>query len=388
MNTNDLRTQFLSGMSHAACTVNVVTTDGTAGRMGVTVSAMSSVSADTPKPTLLVCVHHQSATAQAIIENGVFCVNILRDDQSYISDTFAGRFKDAITDKFECANWHVMTTGAPRVVDPLVGFDCKVLTSEQVGTHYIFIGEVQEVYEADRGSPLIYSNRSYGAAWRFSGVSSIGAGQEAAEQNLNVGCFDIFGSFFMPELIGRMSRAGSKLKINLLEGDQRRVHESLLSGQIEVALLYDLSPSDALDIIPMVELKPYVLLPKDHPLASNDELTPADLAEYPMVLLNTPPGHDYFMGIFDRAGIVPNVAYTSITLEMVRGMVGQGLGYSLLATKPAAEISYDGNAVVARKLCTDAAPSKLVMATRKGAKLSKAATEFTQHCKAYFSHNA
>ena len=43
-----LRQQFLHGMSHAACTVNVVTTDGMAGRHGVTVSAMVSVSADTP----------------------------------------------------------------------------------------------------------------------------------------------------------------------------------------------------------------------------------------------------------------------------------------------------------------------------------------------------
>ena len=55
-----LREKFIGGMSHAAATVNVVTTDGLAGRGGVTVSAMSSVSADTPRPTLLVCINHQS----------------------------------------------------------------------------------------------------------------------------------------------------------------------------------------------------------------------------------------------------------------------------------------------------------------------------------------
>ena len=42
----EIRTQFLDGMSRAAFCVNVVTTDGPAGRAGVTVSAMSSVSAD------------------------------------------------------------------------------------------------------------------------------------------------------------------------------------------------------------------------------------------------------------------------------------------------------------------------------------------------------
>src|ERR1700738_2991156 len=80
-----LRQQFLHGMSHAACTVNVVTTDGIAGRHGVTVSAMVSVSADTPQPTLLVCIHHLSPVVSALLENGVFCVNVRRDDQAHIS---------------------------------------------------------------------------------------------------------------------------------------------------------------------------------------------------------------------------------------------------------------------------------------------------------------
>ncbi len=382
--SSDLRADFLSGMSHAACTVNVVTTDGVAGRMGVTVSAMSSVSADTPKPTLLVCVHHQSATAQAILENGVFCVNILRDDQSYISDTFAGRFKDQVSNKFDCADWFAMQTGAPRVIDPLVAFDCKVQSSEQIGTHYVFMGEVQGVFEADRGSPLIYSKRAYGAAWRIDGFKSIEHGKTAAAQNLNVGCFDIFGPFFMPELIGRMVKGGSKLKFNLFEGDQRRVQESLLSGQTELALLYDFGLSDALDILPLSEHVSHVLLPKGHPLVACDTLTPQDLADFPMVLLNTPPSRDYFLGIFEQAGVEADVAFTSASFEMVRGMVGQGLGYSLVEAKPVADITYDGNAIVARPLVTDTPASKLILATRKGVKLSKAANEFIRQCKDYF----
>jgi len=66
-----LRGAFLVGHEHAACTVNVVTTDGPAGRHGVTVSAMVSVSADTPQRTLLVCIHHRSAVAAAVLENRV-----------------------------------------------------------------------------------------------------------------------------------------------------------------------------------------------------------------------------------------------------------------------------------------------------------------------------
>ena len=46
----DLRSRFLEGMSRVASAVTVVTTDGDAGRFGVTVSSMTSVSADTTRP--------------------------------------------------------------------------------------------------------------------------------------------------------------------------------------------------------------------------------------------------------------------------------------------------------------------------------------------------
>jgi flavin reductase len=156
-----LRSDFLEAMSRAACTVSVVTTDGPQGRAGVTVSALASVSAEAP--SLLVCVHHMSPAAAAVLANGVFCVNLLRDDQSAIADTFAGRLKTADGDKFSCAEWAGFSTGAPRVVDPLAAFDCRLSDSARVGTHHVFFGEVTDIFLAAAGRPLIYANRRYGA---------------------------------------------------------------------------------------------------------------------------------------------------------------------------------------------------------------------------------
>jgi flavin reductase len=161
----DIRAQFLDGMSRASFCVNVVTTDGPAGRAGVTVSAMSSVSADGNSPTVLVCIHHQSKTAAAIVENGVFCINILRDDQSNIADRFGGReLGDA--DKFAYGRWVEGDTRAPRLADAVVAFDCRVLSAERVGTHHIFIGGVASV-TIGYGTALIYADRAYGKAQRI-----------------------------------------------------------------------------------------------------------------------------------------------------------------------------------------------------------------------------
>jgi flavin reductase (DIM6/NTAB) family NADH-FMN oxidoreductase RutF len=167
-----LRNAFLEAMSHTASTVNIVTTDGPEGRAGVTVSAMSSVSADTPAPSLLVCIHRLGSACPVILKNGVFCVNVLRDDQSYISDTFAGRIETEDGDKFSCAEWVTQKTGAPRVIDPLVAFDCRLTHSELFGTHYVMFGEVEDIFIARQGVPLIYANRAYGTPSRLERAAS------------------------------------------------------------------------------------------------------------------------------------------------------------------------------------------------------------------------
>jgi flavin reductase len=154
-----LRDRFLSAMRCAAATVNIVTTNGPAGRGGVTVSAMSSVSADSP--TLLVCIHEESRVASSILGNHVFCVNVLRDDQVEIAERFAGRAVSHGADKFACAHWTEERTGAPRLIDPLVAFDCRLAGSQKLGTHHVLIGSIVGVFMAGSGSPLVYSDRSY-----------------------------------------------------------------------------------------------------------------------------------------------------------------------------------------------------------------------------------
>lgn len=157
-----LRSRFLQGMSRAAWTVNIVTTDGPTGRAGVTVSSMTSVSAEAERPILLVCVNRQSPTAAMILENGVFCVNMLREGQSYLSEVFAGRHAGALKSRFDAGEWVDMPSGAPRLSDPLIAFDCAVLDSHLVGTHHVIFGAVTEVFDPRSGTPLIYANRSYG----------------------------------------------------------------------------------------------------------------------------------------------------------------------------------------------------------------------------------
>ena len=378
-----IRQKFLLGMSHAACTVNVVTTDGKAGRHGVTVSAMVSVSADTPSPTLLVCIHHLSPVADALLANGVFCVNVLREDQAHVSDSFAGRSGAQGEAKFECAAWTTEFTGAPRLIDSLVAFDCRVTACERVGSHFVVFGSVQDIAVAAGGAPLIYANRAYGVPQRFH-QRLAPVEPRAAEGGLTVGCFQTFAPYVMPALIARIAKVHPGMALTLVEADQGQLLAGLRRGEVEVALLYDFGIGGDMHTERLAELTPYVLLPDGHPLASSAAITLEALVGEPLILLDVEPSRDYFLSLFRDRGLEPRIGYRTASFEMVRGLVGHGLGFSLLATKPANNMSYDGRALVARPLATPVANSLLVLANRANRPMSAHAQAFAGHCRAFF----
>jgi flavin reductase (DIM6/NTAB) family NADH-FMN oxidoreductase RutF len=377
-----LRQRFLHGMSHAASTVNVVTTDGEAGRHGVTVSAMVSVSADTPQPTLLVCIHHKSSVAEAVLRNGVFCVNVLRDDQAHISDNFAGRGGVHGQAKFDCAEWTTQLTGAPRVVDSLVAFDCKVTASERVGSHFVVFGSVQDIFVAGGGAPLIYANRAYGVPRRFRQRSTTRTTSVAL--SLSLGCYQVFAPYVIPALVARLTKLHPDIALTLLESDQDHLIASLRRNDMEVALLYDFGLGGDLQLTPLAELSPYVLLPDGHPLCSDSSIALEQLQQEPLVLLDLEPSRDYFLALFREAGLEPLIGYRTKSLEMLRGFVAHGLGYSILTTKPANNMSYDGRALVTRPLRNPARNSRLVLATLASRTPSPMAEEFAAHCRSFF----
>lgn len=58
----------------------------------------------------------------------------------------------------------------------------------------------------------------------------------------------------------------------------------------------------------------------------------------------------YFVSLFRMAGATPNIVAESASLEMVRAMVANGLGVSVLTTRPARDVAYDGKRLACRRL--------------------------------------
>lgn len=150
---------YRDAMARLASPVHIVTTAGPAGRIGLTATAIVSVS-DAP-PTVMVCIAAGSRTLAAIETNGVFCINALPGGFEDLAEIFAGRRGVEGEARFEHGAWSRLETGAPVLDAALSAFDCRLVATQAVATHRLVIGEVLAVGGRGPGAGLTYRDRRF-----------------------------------------------------------------------------------------------------------------------------------------------------------------------------------------------------------------------------------
>ncbi len=153
------RQNFRNAMSRLAAAVNVITTDGAAGRSGFTASAVCSVTDD--PPTLLVCMNRGNSNADAFLANRVLCVNVLGAGAEEISNTFAGQRGLEGADRFTVGEWLHLETGAPVLQSAAAAFDCDIVEVAEQGTHAVLFARVRAVRLGPDSGGLVYFQRRY-----------------------------------------------------------------------------------------------------------------------------------------------------------------------------------------------------------------------------------
>ncbi len=150
--------RFKAALRRWASGVTIVTTRSGEQRLGMTVSAFSSVSLD--PPLVLVCADKKAKTRPVIAEAGVFAVNVLAADQQELSNRFATDGNEAVRfDGLDCGGGE---SGAPWLPETAAVLDCRLAATHDAGDHVIFVGEVLDAAVSER-EPLLYCDAAYRA---------------------------------------------------------------------------------------------------------------------------------------------------------------------------------------------------------------------------------
>jgi flavin reductase len=152
----DLPSDFLDAMRRLAMTVSIATCADEDGWHGMTVTAVTSVTAE--PPAVLVCVNTATPFYARLSASSSFCINPLASHHVQIAQAFGGIVKGAR--RFETGSWK-LTRRTPFLIDAVANFFCRTESITHFGTHGIFIGRVEEVRFAADACPLVYQNGRY-----------------------------------------------------------------------------------------------------------------------------------------------------------------------------------------------------------------------------------
>jgi flavin reductase (DIM6/NTAB) family NADH-FMN oxidoreductase RutF len=137
--------------------VAVVTVDAAGERLGLTVSALVSLSLE--PPLVGISIARDAAIHELLREAGGFAVSLLAGGQEWLAQHFARGVPPI-------AMWHGIahhegSEGAPLLAGALGWLECRLWAEHAVGDHTLFVGEVLAAEPGEDAPPLLHVGSGY-----------------------------------------------------------------------------------------------------------------------------------------------------------------------------------------------------------------------------------
>lgn len=145
---------------------------------------------------------------------------------------------------------------------------------------------------------------------------------------IRIGTFSSVATHWLPPIIQAFQKDYPNIDYELLLGDYGEIESWIAAGRVDCGFLrLPTRPEFETIFLERDELR--VVLPENHPLAYTDQISVEALCAYPFLLLEK-GGKAEISAIFVRAGLTPNVRFTTWDDYAIMSMVESGLGISIL----------------------------------------------------------
>lgn len=154
-----------------------------------------------------------------------------------------------------------------------------------------------------------------------------------------LGCLPTTGVHLLPTLLGAFRSQHPEIQIQLREESSPGLAAALHNYEIDLAIIDEAGIDNSMDSQPLFTESLLIALPPDHHLAQHhdlqqggtSELALADLRDEPFILMKENHGFSTIvLQTLRSAGVEPDIVYRSAEIETVQGLVGAGLGVSLV----------------------------------------------------------
>ncbi|WP_424968737.1 LysR family transcriptional regulator [Dinoroseobacter sp. S375] len=208
--------------------------------------------------------------------------------------------------------------------------------------------------------------------------------KQALGGRLRIGYYAPIAPAFLPRILHESLADPGAVQLELEECDNISAQDGLLNGTYDIILFVseDVRPMISYEVL--VEAPAYCLMPRDHPLAGRAEISLAEIAQGPLVVLNRPVAAAYYARILKAQATPPHIAAYASSTEMVRSLVGAGHGCAILNMRPRSATSYGGDGLVALPI-SDPLPALSLAIAYDTSRPRRLVQHVVEACRAHFA---
>ncbi len=164
------------------------------------------------------------------------------------------------------------------------------------------------------------------------GLAQLEARRALLRGELVIGTSDTTACYLLPPVLARFRARHPAIELRIANRPSPRTAEQVRAREVDLGLVtLPLPVTRGLRVERLMEREDVAILPPDHALAHRRRLSPSDLLDHPLVLLDRGSQTRH---LIDRAlrdqGRPPHIAMELASIEVVKRMVTLGFGVSIV----------------------------------------------------------
>lgn len=137
----------------------------------------------------------------------------------------------------------------------------------------------------------------------------------------------------LPMAVQQFVQMFPNVKLTIHQGNPSQVSAQVASGEADIGIATEsISLDDRLLCLPCYEWNRCLVMPAQHPLTKESNITLETISAYPLITYDFAfTGSTLVSKVFQDAGVVPNIVLTAIDADVIKTYVNLGLGVGLIA---------------------------------------------------------
>lgn len=185
-------------------------------------------------------------------------------------------------------------------------------------------GEILPTKEAETLMPYI-QNIVYNEKSLQEQVDRINQVQSGS---IHIGSYNSAMMTFLPQMLGEYADKHPNVDITIIEGNRVELDSALRNRNVDFAIISEYDFQD-FQFIPLLEDEMMAVVPKGHPLAAKEKITPQELFAYPVLAVEKDSDKD-FAAVCKMYNLKPEVKMRAKQESTLLKLIGANLGVGII----------------------------------------------------------